>query len=120
MRKKTVFILLSSMMVLVFFTHFSLGVIAAENQNGGQVVTEGIITFYEESTEPTTEPSSSEPISTSTPPNTSKFPDTKSAGKIPSLGDIAKGSISIIGIILIIAVFFFIFWKRRNDKGADE
>lgn len=118
MRKKIAFILLSSMMVLALLTQFSLGATAAENQNGGQVVTEGIITFYEDSTEPTTEPSSSEP--TSKPTSSSEFPVTKPAGKIPSLGEIAKGTLGIIGVILVLAVFFFVIWKRRKDKEADE
>lgn len=118
MNKKRLSILLSSIMSLVVVTQFSSNVNATENQNGGQVTTEGIITFYEESTEPTT-PSTTEP-SKPTPSSPSEPKVTKPVGRYPSTGEIIKGSIGISGVVLVAIVLFLFFKKRKKEREADQ
>lgn len=117
MNKKLLSILLSSIMGLVVITQYTSPVNAAENQNGGQVTTEGIITFYEEATEPTS--STTEPAKP-TPSNSSEPKITKPVGRYPSTGEIVKGSIGIIGIALIGIALFFFFKKRKKEQEADK
>ncbi|WP_242586799.1 LPXTG cell wall anchor domain-containing protein [Candidatus Enterococcus ikei] len=122
MNKKILPILLSSIMGLMIVTQFSTSVNAAENQNGGQVTTEGIITFYEDSTEPTTEPpyestteSSKPTLSSSSEPKV-----VKPVGRYPSTGEIIKGSIGIGGIALVAIALFLFFKKRKKEQEADK
>ncbi|MGX7149539.1 LPXTG cell wall anchor domain-containing protein, partial [Enterococcus ureasiticus] len=122
MTKKVLSILLSSIMGLMVATQFSETVNATENQNGGQVTTEGIITFYEDSTEPTTEPttaSTTEP-SKPTPSSPSEPKVTKPVGRYPSTGEIIKGSIGIGGIVLVAIALFLFFKKRKKEQEADK
>ncbi|MGX7245374.1 LPXTG cell wall anchor domain-containing protein [Enterococcus quebecensis] len=114
MSKKRISMLLSSIMALVVVTQFSSNVNAAENQNGGQVTTEGIITFYEDSTEATVEPSKPTPTS----PTEAKV--TKPVGRYPSTGEIVKGTIGISGIVLVVLALFLFLKKRKKEKEADE
>ena len=114
MNKKRIIIMLASIVCLVAFTPTSLTVTAAENQNGGQVTTEGIITFYEDSTERTTEPSKPTPSSPSEPKVT------KPVGRYPSTGEIIKGSIGIGGIALVAIALFLFFKKRKKEQEADN
>ncbi|WP_430597646.1 LPXTG cell wall anchor domain-containing protein [Enterococcus sp. AZ177] len=113
MNKKRIIIMLASIMCMVALASFSSNVSAADNQNGGQVATEGIITFYEDSTEPTTEPSKP------TPPNSSEPKVTKPVGRYPSTGEIIKGSIGISGIVLVAVALFIFFKKRKKEQEAD-
>ena len=106
--------MLSSIMCLVVLTLFSSNVSAAENQNGGQVATEGIITFYEDSTEPTTDSSKPKPSDSSEPKVT------KPVGRYPSTGEIIKGSIGLSGIALVALALFIFFKKRKKEQEADK
>ncbi|MGG5343044.1 LPXTG cell wall anchor domain-containing protein [Enterococcus sp. AZ192] len=114
MRKKIVSILLSS---IIGFSLVGISVsdtYAAENQNGGQVVTDGIITFYEDSTEPTTEPSKPTPSTPSEPKVE------KPVGRYPSTGELIKGSIGLSGVALIVIAVFFFLKKRKKETEADR
>ncbi|MFD2307952.1 LPXTG cell wall anchor domain-containing protein [Enterococcus termitis] len=118
MRKKIVSILLSS---IIGFSLIGISVsdtYAAENQNGGQVVTDGIITFYEDSTEPTTEPTT-EP-SKPTPSTPSEPKVEKPVGRYPSTGELIKGSIGLSGVALIVIAVFFFLKKRKKETEADR
>ncbi|MEI5994537.1 LPXTG cell wall anchor domain-containing protein [Candidatus Enterococcus mansonii] len=115
-RLSILLILLSSILGLVVVTQVSLSVHAAENQNGGQVATEGIITFYEDSTEPTIESTSTDPTSTSQ--TESKI--VKPIGRYPSTGEMIKGSVGVIGIVLIVLALFLFFKKSKKKQGAEK
>ena len=118
MNKTLLSILLSSILGLVIVTQFSSTVSAAENQNGGQVTTEGIITFYEDATEPTTEPTTEPSEPTPTSPSEPKV--IKPVGRYPSTGEIIKGSIGISGIALVSIALFLFFKKRKKEQEADK
>lgn len=119
MKMKKMFLLLSSVIVVVGFT--GLGHFASAEGNGGQVPTNGQITFYED--EP--EPSSSEPPASSSSEvpapsvSSSELPVTKPAGKYPSTGELVKKSLSISGAALLAAAFLLFLYKRRK-KEAEE
>lgn len=117
-----------------------LGMVAnveATGVNGGAVQTNGVIRFYEESTEPsssessstepsTTEPSSvpsSEPSAPSEAPaesSSSEEPVKKPGGsKYPSTGELVKASFTIVGAVLAgAAIFFFLIRRRNASKGG--
>lgn len=131
MKKK--FLLLSAFVMVIGWVVVSQPVVAQEG-NGGQVQTNGEITFYEDepvpssSSEPPASSSEEPPVSSSvepvpdssTPTTPSSAPATKPPGKFPSTGELVKTSLSISGGILLgIALLFFIL-KRRKKGGAQE
>lgn len=103
MKKKIISILLTAIMGLMITVMVSKNASAVENQNGGQVVTEGVITFYEESKESTVESSEKTKI-------------VKPVGKFPSTGEIVKGTVGLSGITIIVIVLFLFFKKRKKEE----
>lgn len=101
----------------------------AEEQ-GGAVQTNGVISFYEESTPPnsTTEPTSgtTEPsVSASevpVPSDTSSYPSTgtttKPTGSYPSTGELVGASLGISGLILVALVLILFFYKRKREQDS--
>ncbi|MCB5953440.1 LPXTG cell wall anchor domain-containing protein [Enterococcus sp. CWB-B31] len=116
---KKLFLLLSSLIMVIGFT--VVGNTAFAEGNGGQVQTNGQITFYEDepkpsSSEPPVSSSSQEPVPSV---SSSELPVTKPAGKYPSTGELVKKSLSISGAALIVAAFLLFLYKRRK-KEAEE
>lgn len=116
------FLLLSSLIVVIGCTVGETAVFAQEG-NGGQVQTNGEITFYEDEPLPSSSsepPVSSEPASSEAPiPSSSEPVIQKPQGKYPSTGELVKKSLSISGIALIAIVFLLFLYKRRK-KEAEE
>lgn len=102
--KNKVLVLLSLM--VVFWGAFGA---ASENQaatGAGQVTVEGGITFYEESTAPSTSSSSS---------TTGSLPST--GGKLPQTGEVIR-NYGIAGAGVLILLLLFLFYRRK--KGREE
>lgn len=95
------------MMGLAVISLVSTNADAAENQNGGQVATDGIITFYDEVKEPTVSSSSEPKI-------------TKPIGRLPSTGEVIKGTVALGGCALIVIVLFLFFKRRKKEEEADQ
>lgn len=121
MKKKTVlFALIAMTGVTGMFP-----VTSYADENGGAVQTNGVISFYEESTN-STETSSSKDSSTSTDSNSK--PDTsassekpKPTGNYPSTGELVSKSLGISGVLLLIlALLLFLKKKHRDEKGAEK
>ncbi|WP_207694728.1 hypothetical protein DOK67_0000534 [Enterococcus sp. DIV0212c] len=116
MRKKISFLILSFTFVLTLAISHPLN--AAAN-NGGEVQTSGVISFYEDSS--STEPSSTTEPSSSTQPSTSSEAITKPVGRYPSTGEMVKTSLVFSGAALIIIGLLLFFWKRKKEKeGRDN
>jgi len=116
MRKKISFLILSFTFVLTLAISYPLN--AAAN-NGGEVQTSGVISFYEESS--STEPSSTTEPSSSTQPSTSSEATIKPVGRYPSTGEMVKTSLVFSGAVLIIIGLLLFFWKRKKEKeGRDN
>lgn len=108
MKQKIAKLLLSALIVFgVSFTSMSSSY-AAEGE-GGQVYTEGVVGFYTDEVQE----SSSTKTSTSTSTTT---PVTKPTGKLPSTGELVKTGAVISGVVVLVAVFIFILWKRKKDE----
>lgn len=119
MRKKIKFILFSFTLVLTLALGYPSNTLA--KANGGEVQTNGVITFYTESstTEPTTEPTS-EPDKKD-PPKTSEPKVAKPVGRYPSTGEMVKTSFVFAGAALVIIGLLLFFWKRKKDQeGRDS
>lgn len=79
----------------------------ADGANGGQVTTEGKISFYEETTDTTTEPSITKPSK----------PTSKKT--LPNTGEELK-NYSLLGILFIALVFFLFFFIKRKRRDQDD
>lgn len=116
MKKIISFLILSFAFVLTLAISNPLN--AAAN-NGGEVQTSGVISFYEESS--STEPSSTTEPSSSTQPSTSSEATIKPVGRYPSTGEMVKTSLIFSGAALIIIGLLLFFWKRKKEKeGRDN
>ncbi|OTN88327.1 hypothetical protein A5819_000779 [Enterococcus sp. 7E2_DIV0204] len=92
---------------------------AAAKANGGEVQTNGVISFYEESS--STEPSSSVEPSSGPEPSTSEPKVVKPVGRYPSTGEMVKKSFVVTGIALIVIGLVLFFWKRKKEhEGRDD
>ncbi|MBP1047514.1 LPXTG cell wall anchor domain-containing protein [Enterococcus sp. BWM-S5] len=123
MRKKSIALIIASFfLVLSILPSFPMD--AAANGNGGAVQTNGVITFYDEtSSSSTTEPTDSSTAATSEPePSTteSSVVEKPAGGKLPSTGELVKVSLSISGVAVIAAVLFFFFLKKRKENSKRE
>ncbi|WP_347339094.1 LPXTG cell wall anchor domain-containing protein [Enterococcus larvae] len=124
--KKTICLLLSSL-VLVMACSSSASLVFAAEGVGGAVQTNGHIGFYEGETEPSSSTSEEPPIkesSSSQVPSSSSVQDsstavTKPTGKYPSTGELVKTSLSISGIALLMIAFILFLFKRKK-KEAEE
>lgn len=82
-------------------------VFAEENPNGGQVTTEGIVTFYEEQ------------VDSSSQTQESKEVVEKPKGRLPSTGEVVKSLISIVGMILV-GYLLLVVAKRKKKKEGES
>lgn len=110
MRKKINFLIFSFTLLLTLA--ISYPVTAAANNNGGEVQTDGVISFYEESS--STEPSTSTQPSDST--SSSSAQVAKPVGRYPSTGEMVKTSLVFTGAALVIIGLLLFFWKRKKEK----
>ncbi|MHC5250565.1 LPXTG cell wall anchor domain-containing protein [Enterococcus sp. HY326] len=78
---------------------------AATTGNGGQGTVEGGITFYEESTNPSSSTSTSLP---------------STGGKLPQTGDQIRNYSVLGGGILLLALLFFFYRRRKKEKEERE
>ncbi|OJG25037.1 LPXTG-domain-containing protein cell wall anchor domain [Enterococcus caccae] len=86
---------------------------AAAKANGGEVQTNGVISFYEDSS--STESSSVPELTTSD----SKV--AKPVGRYPSTGEMVKTSLVFTGVALVVIVLLLLFWKRKKEhEGREE
>ncbi|MBO0469961.1 LPXTG cell wall anchor domain-containing protein [Enterococcus sp. DIV0242_7C1] len=111
MRKNVLFAIFSVLFVGVLF---STSTAFAESGVGGQVITEGKITFYE------TETSLSEsqpPQQSSSEPVTSEKAVAKPVGKLPSTGELVK-NYGLIGGGLLLLILLVFLYKKRQKKEA--
>lgn len=116
MRKKISFIILAFTVVLTLALNNPLNVAA---NNGGEVQTSGVISFYEESS--SIEPSSTTEPSSSTQTSTSSSIVKKPVGRYPSTGEMVKTSLVFSGAALIVIGLLLFFWKRKKEKeGRDN
>lgn len=98
------FILLCTLIVCVGFSWMTSTAFATEGA-GGQVIRDGKISFYEESTE----------SSSSTSPSTSEEPVKKPIGRIPSLGEIVQ-NYGLFGVGLLLMLFLFLFLRKFGKE----
>ncbi|MEI5990999.1 hypothetical protein A5881_002532 [Enterococcus termitis] len=118
MKKIICFLILSFTFVLTLAISNPLNVAA---NNGGEVQTSGVISFYEESSSSSTEPSSTTEPSSSTETSTSLPATKKPVGRYPSTGEMVKTSLVFSGAALIIIGLLLFFWKRKKEKeGRDN
>lgn len=111
MRKNVLFALFSVLFVGVLFSTVP---VFAETGVGGQVNTEGKITFYE------TETSSSEsqpPQQSSSETAASEQAVVKPVGKLPSTGELVK-NYGLIGGGLLVLILLVFLYKKRQKKEA--
>lgn len=100
-KKQFIFVLLLGL----FLVNYPSISFAADNSNGGQVTTEGIITFYEETVE------------TSSRSKDSETPTEKPTGKLPSTGELI-GSVALFsGVMISFFILFFFLKKRKKEEG---
>lgn len=132
MKMKKVMSLLLPLWVTVCVVGTADSVAFAQDGNGGQVQTNGEITFYEEEPLPSSSsepPVSSEPAPSSEPvpvpseeptPSASSEPVVqKPQGKYPSTGELVKKSLSISGVALVAVVFGLFLYKRRKREAEE-
>lgn len=115
--KKLKYFILTSIVLVSFFTIASLSVNAEGGGNGGAIQTTGGVGFYEEETPPTTEPPITPPIKDS---SSSEVPKAKPKGRYPSTGELVAKSLSVSGIALVVIVFIFFIWKRKKENQGKE
>ncbi|GGD02946.1 LPXTG cell wall anchor domain-containing protein [Enterococcus wangshanyuanii] len=82
---------------------------------GGQLGHQGGITFYDEETTPSST-SPTEPMNPSSPSSPSKEVSEKPVGRIPNMGEIAKQSMLLSGIVLIVGVSIYFVYRRRKKQ----
>ena len=119
MRKKINILVFSFTLLLTLVISYPLT--AAANNNGGEVQTDGVIRFYEDSS--STEPSTSTSTSTQPSSNTSTSSSqvAKPVGRYPSTGEMVKTSLVFTGAALVIIGLLLFFWKRKKEKeGRDN
>ncbi|MBM7690468.1 cell wall protein [Enterococcus ureilyticus] len=115
MRKKINILVFSFTLLLTLVISYPLT--AAANNNGGEVQTDGVIRFYEDSS--STEPPTSTQPSSST--LTSSAQVAKPVGRYPSTGEMVKTSLVFTGAALVIIGLLLFFWKRKKEKeGRDN
>ena len=96
-KKQFIFVLL----LVLFLVNYPSISFAADNSNGGQVTTEGIITFYEETVET----------------KDSETPTEKPTGKLPSTGELI-GSVALFsGVMISFFILFYFLKKRKKEEG---
>lgn len=108
--------------VVIAFIFVGRPAIGLATENGGAVQTNGVVSFYEETTEPssTTEPSTTtEPTTTPTTEPT-KPSGSKPAGKYPSTGELVKKSLGISGAALVLIALILFYVKRRKEQETGE
>ncbi|WP_086349972.1 LPXTG cell wall anchor domain-containing protein [Candidatus Enterococcus clewellii] len=107
--------------VVMAFIFLGKPAIGFATENGGAVQTNGVISFYEESTDSS---SSTEPSSTTEPtiPTTepTKPSGSKPQGKYPSTGELIKKSLGISGAALLLIALILFYVKRRKEQASGE
>ena len=112
MRTKTIKMIICSLVVTAGM--FGQAVPSSANEGtGGQVIREGKISFIEESTEPTSASSSTQPSTTaSSSPNSIKKP----VGRVlPSMGELVK-NYGIFGLGIFLLLLLFIRRKKKEEQ----
>ncbi|MHC5250221.1 LPXTG cell wall anchor domain-containing protein [Enterococcus sp. LJL90] len=86
---------------------------------GGQVVNDGEITFYDESTPSSTSEPTSTSLSAATPISSSSgtLPST-GGGKLPQTGETIR-NFSFMGGGVLLVVLSFLLYRRKKDKEGD-
>lgn len=124
MKKETMLRLVAVSLTVLMVFGFRSSALAAEN--GGAVQTNGVVGFYDNSTEPSssTEPTPSTTESEKPAPSesttTSSTVVKKPTGSYPSTGELVTKSLSISGVVLLAGVLIFFLWKRRKDGEKEE
>lgn len=113
MKKKKIFVLLSSLFLVVGLCFGTLSA-AANEGNGGQVSTKGKITFYEE-TQETSEP----PVSESSEPPVSES-SSPPGGKLPNTGEMNKNYGLISGGIVLLLAILFLYTRKKREGDYHE
>ncbi|MGC6769300.1 LPXTG cell wall anchor domain-containing protein [Enterococcus sp. LJL51] len=104
--------------VVMAFIFMGRPAISLAAENGGAVQTNGVVSFYEETTEPS---SSTEPSTTTEPTTTPTKPSgSKPAGKYPSTGELVKKSLGISGAALVLIALILFYVKRRKEQASGE
>ncbi|MCA5013865.1 MULTISPECIES: LPXTG cell wall anchor domain-containing protein [unclassified Enterococcus] len=123
MKKRIKYMIISFAFVLTLAVVYPLN--AAANANGGELKTDGVISFYEDSS--STEPTSTTPPSSTTEPSSVPEPSTsepkvvKPVGRYPSTGEMVKTSLVFTGAALIVIGLLLFLWKRKKDnEGRDN
>lgn len=103
---------------------------AVDNQNGGQVGTDGVISFYEEessSSETETEDSletlpstSSETIQETLKTTYSNLFSPSNLKTLPSTGEIVKAALGGSGVALLVIASSIYVLRRKNKKEEEE
>ncbi|EOI06781.1 LPXTG-domain-containing protein cell wall anchor domain [Enterococcus moraviensis ATCC BAA-383] len=101
-----------------------MGIQAVAQENGGAIGTKGEIILQEE-TAPSSETSASTTdtasVTTKSGPSGIASSKSKPKGRYPSTGELAKTSLSIAGLISLIAALLLFIWKRKSKrKGVKE
>lgn len=110
--KNLKYYILTSIVLVIFFTITPLSVQAEGGGNGGAVQTTGGVGFYEDETTPTTTPSATE--------EPKETPSLKPKGRYPSTGELVAKSLSISGATLVVIVAIYFIWKRKKDNAEKE
>ena len=124
MKKETMLRLVAVSLTVLMVFGFHSSALAAEN--GGAVQTNGVVGFYDNSTESSssTEPAPSTTESEKPAPSesttTSSTVVKKPTGSYPSTGELVTKSLSISGVVLLAGVLIFFLWKRRKDGEKEE
>ncbi|WP_265459738.1 LPXTG cell wall anchor domain-containing protein [Enterococcus sp. HY326] len=92
--------------------------VLAAGDAGGQVQVDGQITFYEDSTEPSSTTSESSSLSTST--TTSEELPSTGGGKLPNTGETVRNFSLIGGGVILLALLFFLYRRKRENEKEGQ
>lgn len=113
MKKIINYLLLSFILILTLVIVYPLNTFA--DTNGGELKTEGVISFYED------EPSSTTESSSVSKPQKSGSKTMKPAGRLPQTGEMAKTSLAFTGVAIVVIGLLLFLWKhKKENEGQDN
>ncbi|WP_086315713.1 hypothetical protein A5821_002836 [Enterococcus sp. 7F3_DIV0205] len=106
---------------LFFALLLLVGIGAANTQKalaeGGQVTTNGVVGFYEESSTEPTHASTSEPSTATS--SSKELPITKPKGRLPSTGELIQSPYTWVGVLLAVGALI-LFRRAKKNRSAKE